>query len=67
MHAIEIDKTTICKAHCNQIIEQTMELNSLFSHDSEKIAKSDKDKALKNIEMIKNSLSELQLRVTEDF
>ena len=51
------DDMVIMKAHCDNISEQATELKALFSHSSDKL---NKIMALADIEMIKNSLSELE-------
>ena len=51
------DDIIIMKAHCDNISEQATELKALFSYDSDKL---NKIRALADIEMIKNSLSELE-------
>lgn len=56
------DDIIIMKAHCDNISEQAMELKALFSHDSDKL---NKIRALTNIEMIKNSLAELEFYIKD--
>lgn len=56
------DDIAIMKAHCNNISEQAIELKALFSHDSDEL---NKIKALTNIEMIKNSIAELELYIKD--
>lgn len=58
-----IDDIIIMKIHCDNILEQITELKALFSHNSESIIKLNKIRALTNIEMIKNSLAELELYI----
>ena len=55
-----IDDIVIMKAHCDNISEQAIELKALFSHDSDKF---NKTRALADIEMIKNSIAELELYI----
>ena len=50
------------KAHCDNISEQAIELKTLFSHNSDEL---NKIKALTNIEMIKNSIAELELYIKD--
>ena len=59
---IEFTDDIIMKAHCNNISEQAIELKALFSHDSDEL---NKIKALTNIEMIKNSIAELELYIKD--
>ena len=59
---IEFTDDVIMKAHCDNISEQATELKTLFSHDSDKL---NKIKALTNIEMIKNSIAELELYIKD--
>ena len=59
---IEFTDDVIMKAHCNNISEQAIELKALFSHDSDEL---NKIKALTNIEMIKNSIAELELYIKD--
>ena len=56
------DDIIIMKAHCDNISEQAIELKALFSHDSDKL---NKIRALADIEMIKNSLSELEFYIKD--
>ena len=56
------DDITIMKAHCDNISEQAIELKALFSHDSTEL---NKTRALTNIEMIKNSLAELEFYIND--
>lgn len=56
------DDMVIMKAHCDNISEQAMELKALFSHDSDEL---NKIRALTNIEMIKNSLAELEFYIKD--
>lgn len=56
------DDIAIMKAHCNNISEQAIELKTLFSHNSDEL---NKIKALTNIEMIKNSIAELELYIKD--
>ena len=59
---IEFTDDVIMKAHCDNISEQVVELKALFSHDSDKF---NKIRALTNIEMIKNSLAELEFYIKD--
>ena len=56
------DDIIIMKAHCDNISEQAIELKALFSHDSTEL---NKIKALTNIEMIKNSIAELEFYIKD--
>ena len=56
------DDTAIMKAHCDNISEQAIELKALFSHDSTEL---NKTRALTNIEMIRNSLAELEFYIKD--
>ena len=56
------DDIIIMKAHCDNISEQAIELKALFSHDSDKL---NKIRALADIEMIKNSLAELEFYIKD--
>lgn len=56
------DDIIIMKAHCDNISEQAIELKALFSHDSTEL---NKTRALTNIEMIKNSLAELEFYIKD--
>lgn len=56
------DDIIIMKAHCGNISEQAIELKTLFSHNSDEL---NKIKALTNIEMIKNSIAELELYIKD--
>ena len=57
-----IDDIVIMKAHCDNISEQAIELKALFSHDSTEL---NKTKTLTNVEMIKNSIAELELYIKD--
>lgn len=59
---IEFTDDVIMKAHCDNISEQAIELKTLFSHNSDEL---NKIKALTNIEMIKNSIAELELYIKD--
>lgn len=56
------DDIAIMKAHCDNISEQAIELKTLFSHNSDEL---NKIRALTNIEMIRNSLAELELYIKD--
>ena len=56
------DDIIIMKAHCDNISEQAIELKTLFSHNSDEL---NKIRALTNIEMIKNSIAELELYIKD--
>ena len=56
------DDIIIMKAHCDNISEQATELKTLFSHSSDEL---NKIRALTNIEMIKNSLAELEFYIND--
>ena len=56
------DDIVIMKTHCDNISKQAIELKALFSHDSTEL---NKTRALTNIEMIKNSLSELECYIKD--
>ena len=56
------DDIIIMKAHCDNISEQATELKALFLHSSDKL---NKIMALADIEMIKNSLSELEFYIKD--
>ena len=57
-----IDDIVIMKAHCDNISEQVTELKALFSHDSTEL---NKIRALTNVEMIKNSIAELEFYIKD--
>ena len=57
-----IDDIVIMKTHCDNISEQAIELKALFSHDSDEL---NKIRALTNIEMIRNSLAELEFYIKD--
>ena len=57
-----IDDIVISKIHCDNISEQAIELKALFSHDSTEL---NKTRALTNVEMIKNSLAELEFYIKD--
>ena len=59
---IEFTDDVIMKAHCDNISEQATELKALFSYDSDEL---NKIRALTNIEMIRNSLAELELYIKD--
>ena len=59
---IEFTDDVIMKAHCDNISEQAIELKTLFSHNSDEL---NKIKALTNVEMIKNSIAELELYIKD--
>ena len=59
---IEFTDDVIMKAHCDNISEQAIELKALFSNNSDEL---NKIRALTNIEMIKNSLSELEFYIKD--
>ena len=56
------DDTAIMKAHCDNISEQAIELKALFSRDSTEL---NKTRALTNVEMIKNSIAELEFYIKD--
>ena len=56
------DDIIIMKAHCDNILEQATELKALFSYDSNEL---NKTRALTNIEMIKNSIAELEFYIKD--
>ena len=58
------DDIVIMKAHCDNISEQAieLELKASFSYDLNEL---NKTRALTNIEMIKNSLSELEFYIKD--
>ena len=56
------DDIVIMKAHCDNISEQATELKALFSHDSDKL---NKIRALADVEMIKNSIAELEFYIKD--
>lgn len=60
-----IDDIIVMKAHCDNILIQILELKALFSHNSESITKLNKIRALTDIEMIKNSLAELEFYIND--
>ena len=57
-----IDDIVIMKAHCDNISAQVTELKALFSHDSTEL---NKTRALTNVEMIKNSIAELEFYIKD--
>ena len=57
-----IDDIVIMKAHCDNISEQATELKALFSNNSTELNKA---RALADIEMIKNSLAELEFYIKD--
>ena len=59
---IEFTDDVIMKAHCDNILEQATELKALFSYDLNEL---NKTRALTNIEMIKNSIAELELYIKD--
>ena len=59
---IEFTDDVIMEAHCDNISEQAIKLKALFSHDPTEL---NKTRALANIEMIKNSLSELEFYIKD--
>ena len=59
---IEFTDDVIMEAHCDNISEQAIELKALFSHDSTEL---NKTRALTNIEMIRNSLAELEFYIKD--
>lgn len=59
---IEFTDDVIMKAHCDNILEQATELKTLFSHNSDGL---NKIRALTNIEMIKNSIAELEFYIKD--
>ena len=59
---IEFTDDVIMEAHCDNISEQAIELKALFSHDSDEL---NKIRALANIEMIKNSIAELEFYIKD--
>ena len=60
-----IDDIIVMKAHCGNILEEATELKALFSHNSESMIKLNKIRALTDIEMIKNSLAELESYIND--
>ena len=56
------DDIIIMKAHCDNISEQAIELKALFSNDSTEL---NKTRALTNVEMIKNSIAELEFYIKD--
>ena len=61
MKATEISDMTICKTHCDLIIKELSELKNLFSSVMKNITNRNKVKALSDIIVMENSLSELRL------
>ena len=59
---IEFTDDVIMEAHCDNISEQAIELKALFSHDLNEL---NKTRALTNIEMIRNSLAELEFYIND--
>ena len=59
---IEFTDDVIMKTHCDNISEQAIELKALFSHDSDEL---NKIRALADIEMIRNSLAELEFYIKD--
>ena len=57
-----IDDIIIMKAHCDNISEQATELKALFSNNSTELKKT---RALTNVEMIKNSIAELEFYIKD--
>ena len=57
-----IDDIVIMKAHCDNISEQAIELKALFSNNSTELNKA---RALTNVEMIKNSIAELEFYIKD--
>ena len=57
-----IDDIIIMKAHCDNISEQAIELKALFSNNSTEL---NKTRALTNVEMIKNSIAELEFYIKD--
>ena len=57
-----IDDMVIMKAHCDNISEQATELKALFSNNSTEL---NKTRALTNVEMIKNSIAELEFYIKD--
>ena len=57
-----INDIVISKIHCDNISEQAIELKALFSHDSDEL---NKIRALADIEMIRNSLAELEFYIKD--
>lgn len=57
-----IDDIVISKIHCDNISESAIELKALFSHDSTEL---NKIRALTNVEMIKNSIAELEFYIKD--
>ena len=56
------DDIIIMKAHCDNILEQATELKALFSNNSTEL---NKTRALTNVEMIKNSIAELEFYIKD--
>lgn len=63
MKVSNIDDLTIQKAHCDWIVKQAMELKALFSHNSDRMIEANKIRALADIDVIRDCLSELKLYV----
>ena len=61
---IEFTDDVIMEAHCDNISEQAieLELKASFSYD---LTELNKTRALTNVEMIKNSLSELEFYIKD--
>ena len=57
-----IDDIIIMKTHCDNISEQATELKALFSNNSTEL---NKTRALTNVEMIKNSIAELEFYIKD--
>ena len=57
-----IDDIVISKIHCDNILEQATELKALFSNNSTELNKA---RALTNVEMIKNSIAELEFYIKD--
>ena len=56
------DDIVIMKVHCDNISDQAIELKALFSNNSTEL---NKTRALTNVEMIKNSIAELEFYIKD--
>lgn len=63
INARKIDDMTVHKAHCDWMAKNALDLKALFSYKSKEMVEANKNRALADINVIINSLSELRLYI----
>ena len=65
MKSTEMLDIIVQKTHCDYIVEQAKELQALFSHNSKSMIELNKTRVLVDVEVIRNSLVELEFYIKE--